>query len=45
MCETWPSAHGPQTVLDGRLDVDEALAILTLQGPQKRVLGQRRRML
>jgi hypothetical protein len=35
-------AHGPQTVKDGRLDVNEALAVLTLQGPQKRVLGQRR---
>jgi hypothetical protein len=35
-------AHGPQTVKDGRLDVDEALAVLTLQGPQRRVFGQRR---
>jgi hypothetical protein len=36
------AAHGPQTVEDGRFDVDEALAALTLDGPQGRVLGQRR---
>jgi hypothetical protein len=35
-------AHGPQTVKDGRLVCMRLLAVLTLQRPQKRVLGQRR---
>jgi hypothetical protein len=39
---TFRSAHGTQTVQDGRLDVDEALAVLTMDGPQRGVLGQRR---
>jgi hypothetical protein len=34
--------HGPQAVEDSRLDVDEALAALTLHEPQRRGLGQRR---
>jgi hypothetical protein len=35
-------AHGLRTVEDGLLDVDEALAVLTNNGPQRHVLGQRR---
>ena len=36
------TGRGPQTVKDGRLDDDEALAVRTMDGPQRRVLGQRR---
>jgi hypothetical protein len=35
-------AHGLRTVEDGLLDVNEALAVLTNDGPQRHVLGQRR---
>ncbi len=35
-------AHGRQAIDDGRLDVDEALAALSLHGPRGRALGQRR---
>jgi hypothetical protein len=34
--------HGPQAVENGRLDVDEASVVLTKDGPQRRILGQRR---
>jgi hypothetical protein len=33
-------AHGPQAVEDGPSMWMRALAVLTLQGPQRRVLGQ-----
>ena len=35
-------AKGPQAVEDGRLDVEEALAVPTKDVPRRRVLGQRR---
>ena len=37
-------AHGPQAVEDGPSMWMRALAVLTLQGPQRRVLGQCRAM-
>jgi hypothetical protein len=38
---TW-SPYGPQSVNDGRLDLDEALAALPLHGPPRGALRQRR---
>ena len=36
------TAHSPQAVDDGRLDLDEALAVLALHGPPRGALRQRR---
>ena len=35
-------AHGPHAVDDGRLDLDEAFALVALHGPPSRALWQRR---